>query len=233
MRSTEIISDAFDLYKRFFGHFAGIGLTVYVVTAVIVLLSALLGIVGAIIAFVVLLASGFLLTGALVNAVSDVRDGRVDLTIGETLSKTLPYLGTLVVVGILAGIAIAIGFVLLIIPGLFLITIWFVISPAIVLENRSIGESFGRSWELVKQAGWATFGVAILTFLIIFVANIVITLILTPLPDWLASFISTIVSGAVFAPFAATATTLTYFRLREMEGGGPPAAEPPPATGTF
>jgi MFS family permease len=233
MRSTEIISDAFDLYKRFFAHFAGIGLTIYVVTAVIVLLSVFLGIVGAIIAFIVLFASGFLLTGALVNAVADVRDGRVDLSIGETLSKTLPYLGTLVVVGILAGIAISIGLVLLIVPGLFLITIWFVLSPAIVLENCSIGESFGRSYRLVKQAGWATFGVAILTFLIVFVANFIITLILTPLPDWLAGFISTIVSGAVFAPFLATATTLTYYRLKEMEGGAPPATEPPPATSSF
>ena len=56
----------------------------------------------------------------------------------------------LIVVGILAGIAIAIGFVLLIIPGLFLITIWSVIVPVIVIERTGVFDSFGRSRELVK-----------------------------------------------------------------------------------
>ena len=56
---------------------------------------------------------------------------------------------------------------LLIVPGLFLLTIWIAVIPAVVLENRGIGESFGRSRELVRGNGWNVFGVIILTFLLL------------------------------------------------------------------
>ena len=44
-------------------------------------------------------------------------------------------LGQLILVGIVAGIGIVIGFVLIIVPGLILITIWSVVAPVIVLEH--------------------------------------------------------------------------------------------------
>ena len=55
---------------------------------------------------------------------------------------------------------------LLIVPGLFLLTIWIAVIPAIVLEGRGIGESFGRSRDLVRGNGWNVFGVIILTILL-------------------------------------------------------------------
>ena len=45
---------------------------------------------------------------------------------------------TLVFTGILAGIAIGIGFVLLIVPGLFLLTIWALVAPVIVIERKGV-----------------------------------------------------------------------------------------------
>jgi hypothetical protein len=58
------------------------------------------------------LAASFLYTGYVVKLVQDVRDGRRDFTVGELFSHAAPYVGTLVLNGILAGIAIFIGFVL-------------------------------------------------------------------------------------------------------------------------
>ena len=51
----------------------------------------------------------------------------------------------LLVAGLLAGICIALGFVLLIVPGLVLLTIWAVIAPVIVIERTGALEAFGRS----------------------------------------------------------------------------------------
>ena len=52
---------------------------------------------------------------------------------------------------ILAGIAIGIGLVLVLVPGLYLITIWCVIVPVIVLERAGTGAGFSRSQQLVKR----------------------------------------------------------------------------------
>ena len=46
-----------------------------------------------------------------------------------------PYFGAVAGESILAGIAITIGLILIIVPGLYLITIWAVIVPVIVLEQ--------------------------------------------------------------------------------------------------
>ena len=120
---------------------------------------------------------------------------------------------------------------LLLAPGLFLMTIWAVIIPVIVLENKSAGESFSRSRELVRGNGWGVFGVIVLTILLLIGFEIVLGLILTPFADWLRGFISNIVSGTLTAPFIAVVLTLLYFRLKAAKE---PAAQehvavtPPP-----
>ena len=93
----------------------------------------------------------FWVQGALVELVRDVRDGRADRTIGETYAAVRPRLPALIVAGILAALGIGIGFILLDRPGLFLLTIWSMIVPVIVIEGRSAGESFSRSREVVTR----------------------------------------------------------------------------------
>ena len=56
---------------------------------------------------------------------------------------------------------------LLIVPGLFLLTIWAVTAPAIVVERRGAIEAFGRSHELVRGEGWTVFGAIVVAFLIL------------------------------------------------------------------
>ncbi len=121
------------------------------------------GIVGAVIGIV----GYFWVQGALVELVRDVRDGRADASIGETYKAVQPRLPALIVAGILAGIGIFLGFILVIIPGLFLLTIWSMIVPVIVLEGKSAGESFSRSREIVRGNGWSVFGLLIVTFLLV------------------------------------------------------------------
>ena len=65
----------------------------------------------------------FLLQAALVKAVQDVRDGRVDLNFSQTVQAALPYLLPVAAAGILAAIGITIGFFLIIVPGLILLDV--------------------------------------------------------------------------------------------------------------
>jgi hypothetical protein len=225
-----VFGEAWALYKGHWTHFFSIAVVVFVILAAIgIVLAWLLGWFGVLISAFINIAGTFWLQGALIKAVSDVRDGRADLSVSETFDAVSPKLGTIIVTGILLGIAIVIGLALLIVPGLILITIWIAVIPAIVLEDRGIGESFGRSRELVRGNGWNVFGVIVLTILILIGVGIVVGIIFTPLADWLASLIQQFVSTTIVTPFVATIWTLIYYRLKgREETAGTPAPEPEP-----
>ena len=190
MSPTAVVREAWELYKAHWRTFVPLALVVFVIVGAIgLVLTWLLGWLGAILAALASLVGQFWLQGALVEAVGDVRDGRQDLSLGETFRRVQPRLPAIIVAGILAAIGIFIGFVLLVVPGLFLLTIWSLIIPVIVLEGRSAGESFGRSREIVRGNGWNVFGTIVITVLALIVASIIVaiaTFWLPTLPGWAA-----------------------------------------------
>jgi hypothetical protein len=227
--TSGVISEAWGVYKAHWQHLLTFSFVVY---ATVALISALLGAVldvwlAAVLGALVSLFAFFWLQAALVKAVDDVRDGRADFSLSETFTQARAHLAAVAVAAILAGLGIIVGLILLIVPGLVLLTWWAVIIPVVVLENRSAGESFTRSRELVRGYGWGVFGVIVLVVLLLIGFNIVLSLILTPLADWLQSFLSQFISGTLTAPFTATVLTLLYFRLRAAKET-PAAPEPPP-----
>src|SRR5262249_23051380 len=114
---------------------------------------------------IISLVAQVLYTGYVVKLVQDVRDGRLDHSMGELFSAAAPFIGTLILNGILYGIAVAIGFFLLTVPGLILVTIWAVVAPSIVVENQGVIDAFGRSRELVRGQGWGVFFTIFIAFL--------------------------------------------------------------------
>jgi len=222
------------MYKKFAPHLLAIAFVIYLGAAVIAGLLALAGTVGFWLGFVVALVAAFLLQATLVKAVQDVRDGRADLSIGETVSAALPYIWPVAGASILAGIGIAIGLFLLIVSGLFLITIWAVIVPVIVIERSGVLACFGRSRQLVRGRGWHVFGTLVLVYLIMLVVNIVLGLVFRALPHVLGSGLSAIISGTLISPFLALVVTLVYYRLSGSmvpAGGVPPGGYPQSAPG--
>jgi hypothetical protein len=230
MKPTEgVLTEAWNLYKAHWQHFVMIALAVYGVVAIISLLLALIledWFAGILIGLVSLIAT-FWLQGALVKAVDDVRDGRADMSFTETFATVRPKLAALIVAGILAALGIALGLILFIVPGLILLTWWILIIPAIVLEGRSAGESFGRSRELVRGYAWNVFGVIVLTILVLIGFRIILELVLFPLSNALQSFVTELVVGTVATPFAVVAWTLLYFRLRRAKEEPAPVAPEP------
>jgi hypothetical protein len=230
--TSGVIGEAWNLYKTHWRHLLSISFVVYLAVALIgVLLVAILTWVGAILAALISLVAIFWLQAALVKAVEDIRDGRADLSLGETFEAGRTHLTPVLVAGVIAAIGIGIGFLLLIIPGLVLLTFWCVIVPSIVIEGKSAGESFGRSFDLVRGYFWRVLGIIVLTVLIYAGFEIVLSLILSPLADWLKNFVSTVVSGTLTAPFFALVLTVLYFRLHAAkEQVAPPLASPAEAT---
>lgn len=228
---TGVFGEAWRIYRAHVAHLAAIALVVYaVVVAISILLTLLLGWLGLILGVIISLAGAFWLQGALIQAVSDVRDGRRDLSVRETFEAVLPRLNRIVLAGLLLGLAVGVGFLLLVVPGLILMTIWLLVIPAIVLEDRGIGDAFGRSRELVRGHGWQVFGVIVLTVLLFLGLGIVLAVLLSPLEDWLADLIGDLVTNVLIGPYVAAVWTLVYYRLRgEEEPALEPAAPATPA----
>jgi hypothetical protein len=232
-----VLGEAWGYYRRFAAHFLLIAFVIYVGAAIVAALLGLAGGIGLFLGWIINLIAAFLVQAALVKAVQDVRDGRVDLNLGETVSAVLPYLLPVAAASILAGIGISIGFILIIVPGLVLLTFWSLIVPSIVIGGEGVFGSFGKSWRTVRGYAWHVFGTYVLVFLILIVFNIVLGLVLLALPLVARNFISNVISGTLIAPFLALVVTLVYYRLtavheaRNQGGGDPgwPPAGPGPA----
>ena len=184
-----VLGEAWTLYKRHAAHFLLISFAIYLVVGVITaLLSLALGSFGAVIGGLLSLLGTFLLQAALVKAVQDARDGRIDLDLRATINAAIPFLGAVTIAGIFASIAIGVGFALIIVPGLILLTFLSLIVPEIVVGGASAFESFGRSWATVRGHAWRVFGTYVLVFVIMIVGQYVVQLILLALPSAARSF---------------------------------------------
>lgn len=221
-----VLSEAWELYRRFFVRFVTVAAVVFVVLA---LASALAesarghgtgtALLWALVSLAITLVGSFWVQAALVLAVQDVRDGRIDTTVEELYGRTRPYLPSLIGAGLLAGLGIAFGLVLFIVPGLFLLTRWSLITPVIALEHKKAGESFGRSNELVKGQSWTVLGVIVSSVILAAIAQIILGVAFSPLPRFVGSWIGALIADSLTVPFLALAWTCMYFRLARGDVG--------------
>ena len=236
-----VLDEAWRMYKTFAKHLLAIAFVIYLIAAIITALLALAGgTIGILLGSLVSIIAAFVLQATLVKAVQDIRDGHADLSIGQTVSEAMPFIGAVAVASILAGIAITIGLILLIVPGLFLITIWAVIVPVIIIERSGALASFGRSRQLVRGRGWHVFGTLVLVYIIMLVVNIVLGVIFSALPHVWGDGLSSVISGTLISPFLALVVTLVYYRLvgsgAPADGAGPYGGyqqQPPPGNASY
>jgi hypothetical protein len=228
-----VLDEAWTIYTKFFTRFFVLAAIVFLAVNLLLALTATLdggasGAVGLLLLGIAAsLVASYWLQGALVHAVVDARDGRFDASIGDVYRAALPFLGTLIGAGLVAGLGIAAGLIAFVVPGLWLLTIWAVVAPVIVLEGSGVLASLGRSRELVRGHGWTMFGLIVVTLIVSWAA----AGLLSAAFGFLGAFGQTLVGGtiasAVAAPFLATVVTIAYLRLREeKEGAAPTGASP-------
>lgn len=230
--TADTISQAFSIYGQQAGVLLPVAFGLFLLVAVV---SGLLG--GELVLIPVVLAvstiASTLYQGMVVELVHDVQDGRRDSSVGQLLRSAAPVLLTLIVAGFLAGLGIGIGFLLLIVPGLILLTIWSVIAPAIVVERKGVFEAFGRSRELVKGHGWQVFGVIVTVLLIVIVVRIVFSAIAAGVDDSTGVRIALdVIASTITAPITALVAAVLYFKLRALEEGDTPAPPADPQPGS-
>jgi hypothetical protein len=213
---TSVVSRTWDLYKDQFAVLIGTAICLYALQFVIYLI--LPGAAGFALALL-FWALSILYQGMVVKLVQDVQDGRRDNSIGDLLRSVEPVFWPLLAVSILFGLGVGLGFVLLIIPGLFLLVIWSVVAPVTVLEHPGVFNAFGRSRALVRGNGWNVFGVILLVFLAVVVVSVAAGIATESLGSVGRSLVQWAVNAAL-APVTALSASVLYFELR------PPQPDP-------
>jgi hypothetical protein len=72
--------------------------------------------------------------------------------------------------------ALILGFVFCMLPGIYLWPIFGLIFPIMVVENGTFGYAFSRSFQLIKGNWWPTFGIVLVTYIIVAVAMLAVAI---------------------------------------------------------
>jgi hypothetical protein len=227
----EILSTAFQLYRR---HWRTLLAIAAVVVVPLTLLQYLLGdwvrtrgevsgyqqistatwAVGAagLVAGLAGLLMYLVLTGAITRAVAAEVAGQ-DPSVEQSYRFGFHRLGSVLVVSVLVGLATIAGFILLVIPGIYIGVRLAVSVEALVVEGRRPTESMGRSWALVGGHWWHAFGAVLVAGLITGVVNAVIT---TPFGNtsWLVQAVAAAVATIITLPYGVLVGVLLYLDLR-------------------
>lgn len=204
-----VVARIWEIYRAQFAVLVG---TAVILFAVEFALNLLIGSAAAWALAVLFIALSFLYQGMVVKLVQDVQDDRRDHSVGDLIRGVEPVFWPLVAVSILGGIGIAIGFVLLVIPGLILIVIWSVVAPVIVLERPGVLNAFGRSRALVRGNGWNVFAVIVIVFLAVAVISTAAGVASASLGSLGRALVQWAVDAAL-APVTALSASVLYFAL--------------------
>jgi hypothetical protein len=128
--------------------------------------------------------------------------------------RLLPVLGVALWGGLLTGLA---G-LLLIIPAFIVYTMWYVATPACVVESIGPGKSLSRSAELTKGHRWKVFGMLIVLGIIEALGNLLVQATVKVLGPTVG-LVTSLVWLACFGAYSAILAVVTYHDLRVAKEG--------------
>jgi hypothetical protein len=151
------------------------------------------------------------LQGAITRAAAGTFLGR-NMDIGESLRFGLSRFWSILLVGLLTGLAVLGGFILLIVPGFIFLTRFWVGVPALVIEDRRGREALKRSWNLVKGRSWPVFG----TIVVVGIGTSLLSGLLTQLfgDSAVAQAVGGAIASIITTPYLALVSVLIYLDAR-------------------
>ncbi len=142
------------------------------------------------------------------------------------LARLRPRLPVLIGIGLVAGLATALGFVLLIVPGILLWLMFMPAGPVAVMEGSSIGNSLRRALIVSRGFKGRLLGVGVLTGLISGAINLLLSSVLGRAISttdavqhlFLTQGISVLI-GALLAAWSSAVTAMLYIDIRMRREG--------------
>ncbi|MBB4659002.1 hypothetical protein [Parvularcula dongshanensis] len=178
---------------------------------------------GTLVVSLISVATYGILQGGLVHAaIKDYRGGRASF--GESLGTGLQHLWPVIAISILYGLAVSVGMLLLIVPGVFLAIIYMVAVPAEVTESTGISGAFRRSRALTKGSRWWLLLTILLYAVVSWGISLVVYLPIGFGEDMMAQITTAVLIGQLVVStlqgaIAASGSAAVYTELREQREG--------------
>lgn len=231
----ETLRRTFLVYKTGFAVFTKIAVLVFVINSIFAVLQARmlkiddvdswasnhLGLVMVLVPLFLALTVTVAAVGniMLIRAVADVYLNR-QANLQASLKVAAQRWCTIFGASLLAGMAIGLGLVLFLVPGIYLSVKWFALTPAIVIEGKGVMGSLNRSWELTNGSWCYVCCTQLIFFIIVFA--------LAYIPAFFVGFNSAMngeqigaftqillnIPSILWQPLLAIAMTIMYINLR-------------------
>lgn len=104
-------------------------------------------------------------TGASTFVVSGGYLGR-EVSAGEGLRRALPLIWSLIACSFGFSLLLGVGFMLLLVPGIIVLSGCVLCYTALVVEGLPAGKAIGRSWELTREFRWRMLGLLVVFFIV-------------------------------------------------------------------
>jgi hypothetical protein len=138
---------------------------------------------------------------------------------------------------LLAALGIALGFVIFILPGIYLAVRWYFVPQAVVIEGARGAGALLRSAQVVTGSWWRTFGLVLLANIAIVIPGLILVLPFGAIAEstdravW--QLAGSTIATSITTPFVALFSTLLYYDLRAraelpFAAGGHGAPPPTP-----
>ena len=144
-------------------------------------------------------------------------EGERRIPLRGVLSKVPGALLPLFVVGFVQGVAVALGLLLLVIPGFVALTFLAVVGPVVVAERSGIRGAFRRSVRLVRGNAWRVFAVMLGVEVLAALIGIGIAALLDLFGEKPDEPLGLAIGETFTLPLEALAVPVMYWRLRELE----------------
>jgi hypothetical protein len=195
-------------------------------------LDGVLTIAGVLIAVMALAITGLLgevfYTGAVAISLTHPRGGRPPSL--REIAGMIDY-RRLIAIDLVYGVAVALGLVLLVVPGIAAFVWLALAAPVVEIEHRGVRAAFARSVQLIRGRFWVVFAVLVPIELIgDGIASLATELAHDLLGEtFLSEWLADVLSNVAFTPFyAVAAVLLTVGLIREKDGGGSELHSEPP-----
>jgi hypothetical protein len=164
-----------------------------------------------------LLVAQPLITALNVRIVQAMGEGRVP-ALGAAVRAALPVFLPAAIVVVLFSIGVGLGFLVLVVPGVYLAVRWYFGPQAVVADGLRGAEALRRSSEIVDGRWWSTFGRLIAISLAGLLVGLVVGGLLGAIGEAAGSpalyVAGQVLSQAAATSFAALAGTLLFFDRR-------------------
>jgi hypothetical protein len=183
--------------------------------------------VGELVIFLLTAVSAALVTAANLKIVADGYLGHAP-TWQESLRFARRRAGGVLWITFLSGLGLVVGFIAVVVPGIWLYAAWSVAVPVLLLENARGRRALGRSLRLVRHRWWPVAGVLVVSTLLRFVVAAALGAVLLALVHTVTSgatatrlvgAIAQAAGGILLAPFGAAVVAVMYFDLRVRKEG--------------